>query len=287
MLRNIRDFVQAEDDGKSFFSAWRKTPTQTTGAGVWFDLSMSPGNPVPNYYAASPAIAVTLSQSVNGGIPHGGPAGPGEKKYLKQFTTLTVAAAATPLQMLLCDYLLFYPFVDMSVTDGQIMDNTVPLPRSTLGAGVRIMAVEVAGQSGVGNPQFFINYTNSDGVAGRQTPNVACNTQTVNGTIVTTDKAQNGAAGPFLPLQPGDTGVRSIDSVTFLTPDVGLIAFVLVKPIETVSILNITAPVERDPFKDFSKLPVIEDDAYLNLICCPQGNLANAPIHGTIATVWG
>jgi hypothetical protein len=52
-LRNISDLVAAEDEGRTFFSAWRKTPTQTTGAGIWFDLSMSPGNPVPNYYAAT------------------------------------------------------------------------------------------------------------------------------------------------------------------------------------------------------------------------------------------
>lgn len=286
-LRNISDLVAAEEAGQTFFSAWRKTPTQTTGAGIWFDLSMSPGNPVPNYYAASPNIAIALKQSTDGGIPHGGAVGPlGLKKYLKQITAMTVTASATPLQLLLCDYLLFYPFVDMSVTDPQAMDNTVTLPRSTSGKGVQIMAVEVAGQSGVGNPQFFVTYTNSDGVAGRQTPNVACNTQTVNGTIITTSAALNGSAGPFLPLQAGDRGVKSIDSVTFLAADVGLIAFVLVNPIENTSIRGVDAPVERTPLLDFMDLPVIEDDAYLNFICCPNNSLAGAPLHGTISTVW-
>jgi hypothetical protein len=285
-LRNVSDLVSAEDDGRVFFSAWRKTPTQTTGAGVWFDLSMSPGNPVPNYYAASPNIAIALKQSTDGGIPHGGNVAP-LKKHLKQFTVMTASAAATPLPMILCDYLLFYPFVDMSVTDEQLMDNTVTLPRTQSGAGVQIMPVEVAGQSGVGNPQFFVQYTNSAGVSGRRTPTVACNTQVVNGTIITGSPATNLSAGPFLPLQAGDSGVRRIESVTFLTGDVGLISFVLVKPVENTAIRTIDAPVERVPFTDFVDLPVIEDDAYLNVICCPQGNLAGAPLHGTVTTIWG
>ncbi len=285
-LRNISDLASAEDDGRSWFATWRKTPTQATGAGIWFDLAMSPGNPLPNYYAASPAIAVALKQSTDGGISHGSPVAP-LKKHLKQFTAMTVTAAAVPLPMILCDYLLFYPFVDMSITDEQFMDNTATLPRSTSGYGVRIMPVEVAGQLGVGNPNFYVRYTNSSGVSGRQTPNVSCNTQVVNGTIITSSPATGFSAGPFLPLQQGDVGIRSIDSVTFLTPDIGLISFVLVKPVDGVAMRTIDAPAERDPFLDFSKLPVIEDDAYLNLICCPQGSLSGAPIHGTITTIWG
>jgi hypothetical protein len=284
-LRNISDLVAAEEEGRVSFATWRKTPTQTTGAGVWFDLSMSPGNPVPNYYAASPNIAIAMRQSTDGGIPHGGAVAP-MVKHLKSMLAMTVTASAVPLPMILCDYLMFYPFVDMSITDPQAMDNTVTLPRSTSGRGVQIMPVEVAGQSGIGNPQFFVTYTNSDGVTGRQTPNVACNTQVVNGTIITSAQATNLSAGPFLPLQAGDKGVRAIESVTFITGDVGLISFVLVKPIENIAIRTIDAPAERIPFTDFLDLPVIEDDAYLNLICCPSGNLAGAPLHGTITTIW-
>ena len=284
-LRNVSDLVAAEEEGRSFFSTWRKTPTQTTGAGIWFDLAMSPGNPVPNYYAASPNIAIALAQSTDGGIPHGGAVSP-MKKHLKSFMAMTVTAAAVPLPMILCDYLLFYPFVDMSITDEQFLTNTVTLPRSVSGEGVRVMQVEVAGQSGVGNPRFRITYTNSDGVTGRVSPTVSCNTQVVNGTIITSSTATAASSGPFLPLAPGDKGVRKIESVTFVTGEVGLIAFVLVKPIENIAIRTIDAPAERVPFTDFCDLPVIEDDAYLNLICCPQSTLASAPIHGTIQTIW-
>jgi hypothetical protein len=283
-LLNVRDIAAAENDGAQWFTTWRKTPTQTTGSGIWFDLSMSPGNPVPNYYAAAPNASVALRQSTDGGIPHGGNVAP-LKKHLKQITALTVTATAVPLPLILCDYLMYYPFVDMSVTDEQVMTNVVTLPRYVNGSGVQIMPVEVAGQSGAGNPQFLVTYTNSAGVV-RQTSVVACNTQVVNGTIITSATNTAKSCGPFLPLAPGDSGVRNIQSVKFLTPDVGLISFVLVVPIENTSIRTIDAPVERNMPTDFAEMPVVEDDAYLNFICCPNGTLANASIHGTAQFIW-
>lgn len=289
-FRNWKSLIDAENAGQTFFSAWRKTPTQATGAGIWFDLSMSPGNPVPNYYAAAPNIAIRLAQSTDGGIPHGTNVGAGKAKYLKSLTVMSVTAAAVPMSYILCDYLLFYPFVDMSITDFQAFDNTVSLSRHTNGIGVQIMAVQVAGQSGVGNPQFLVTYTNSDGVAGRTTRAVASNTQLTNGTIINSQPNQvagtQAATGPFLPLQEGDKGVRSIDGITFLSPDVGLIALVLVNAVENIFQREITAPVERIPLTDFVDLPIIEDDAYLNLICCPNASLANVPLMGTIETIW-
>lgn len=287
---NWRNMIDADNGGQTFFSAWRKTPTQVTGAGIWFDLSMSPGNPVPNYYAAAPNVAIRLAQSTDGGIPHGTNVGAGRTKYLKSFTVMSVTAAAVPMSYILLDYLLFYPFVDMSITDYQTFDNTVGLSRHTNGLNNQIMAVEVAGQSGVGNPQFNVTYTNSDGVSGRSTGLVACNTQLVNGTIINSQPTQvvgkAGATGPFLPLQEGDKGVRRIDGITFLTPDVGLISLVLVNAVENIAQREITAPVERIPLTDFVDLPQIADDAYLGLICCPNASLSGVPLMGTIETIW-
>ena len=291
-LVNVQQLVDAENNGQSQFVTWRKTPTQATAAGIWFDMSMSPGNPVPQYYAASPTVSIALSRSTDGGIDHGGPvASKGYKKYLKQIMAMTVTAAAVPLPMILCDYLLFYPFMDMSITDYQPTTNTVPLPRNTSGSGNQIMVVEVAGQSGVGNPQFQITYTNDKGVTGRVTQVVACNTQTVNGTIINSQSTAvvnvRGATGPFMPLQQGDTGVQKIDGIQFLSSDVGLVSLVIVGPIENLAIRTIDAPAERVPVTDFIDLPIISDDAYLNLICMPNGSLSGAPIHGYAQFIWG
>jgi hypothetical protein len=280
---NIAKLIDAHEAGKTRTYSWRKVPTQTTASGIWFDLSLSPGNPNPNYYAATPLTSKRLTFTDDGGLYHG-PAVSPSSKYLRRFTALTVTTTAVPLPIVLCDYLLYYPFIDMSVTDPQDMIQGQTVPRYTTGAGVQMMAVEVASQ--IGGSQFTVTYTNQDGVAGRVTPTVTCNTQVSTGTIITTAPATAGCAGPFLPLQQGDSGVRSVQQVTFLTGDVGLITIVLVKPLATTTIYDITAAAEKDWFVDSAALPEIKDDAYLNLICLPSGTLASVQMLGTIEVVW-
>lgn len=280
---NVKSLVEAELCGQSSFYTWRKTPSVVTTSGIWFDLSMSPGNPVPQYYIGSIGVATPMKLSTDGGLYHRKDVSPA-KKYLREFTLLATSATPLPMAVELCDYLLFYPFIDEGTTDPQTLDNTLPLPRYTDGANVMIMAVSVAGRSGTGT--FIVNYTNQDGVAGRTTPTITENTVTSNGHIVSSQSNGVGFAGPFLPLQAGDTGVRSIESVTMLTADVGLFTLVLVRPLAKAQIRGIDAPVEIDYFKDQVQIPEIKDDAFLNLLVHPVGSLSAVAIHGTIKTVW-
>lgn len=285
---NVRELADAQDAGKYLYASFRKQATQATGAGVWFDLSMSPGNPAPNYYIGSPNVFVPLKQSTDGGIRHGGNVNSlGSKKFLRKLMAMTPTAAATPLPMKLLDYIGFYGFIDESVLDEQFLDNTTPLPRHADGVGVQMMPVVVAGHTG-GQP-FSVKYTNQDGVPDRVTPSVVMGTQFVNGTIL--HSMQAGAAypdtGPFLPLQAGDTGVKRVQSVTIGgVGDVGLFALVLVKPVASISLRGIDAPTEVDYLTDMASVPEIEDDAYLNFLTLPNGTLSGAPIIGVIETTW-
>lgn len=263
---------------------FRKRPTQVTVAGSWFDLSMSPGFPVPQYYAAAPLVATPLAQTADKGMYHGGNTAPA-KKYLRRSMAMTQTAGAVPLPMILCDYLLFYPFCDESVTEEQLMDNTLSLPRYQDGQGVQMMAVVVAAQ--VGGQTFSVRYTNQDGVAGRNTPLVRMNTVAINGSILTTAPATTLSGGPFIPLQAGDTGVRSIQGVTCTVEDVGLFTLVLIKPLAQMSIRGIDAPVEIDYIRNAGMtMPPIEDEAYLNLICCPAGSITGSQIMGSLEFTW-
>ena len=282
MPSNVREIVNAYEAGQYLIRTWRKVPTQTTASGIWFDLSMSPGNPVPQYYAATPLAATVLSRSTDGGLDHGPNVSP-STKYLRRFMAMTQTATAVPLPIYLLDYLMFYSFITMDVGT-QDLTNTNSLTRYTDGVGVEIMPVEVASQ--VGGAQFRVTYTNSSGVSGRVSPTVTCNTQVVNGTLITSAPNTAGCNGPFIPLADGDVGVRSIQQVEFLSGDVGLISLVLVKPIASLSIYDITAPVEVDYLIDQNIVPVIKDDAYLNMICHPSGTLASAPINGILETAW-
>lgn len=283
-FRTVAEASAAERDGYTRISTWRKSPAQVTGAGIWFDLSMSPGNPAPQYYAAAPMVAKAMSQSEDGGMYHGQPVSP-MTKQLRRFLGMTASAGAVPMPLQLLDYLLYYPFVDEGDTDVQSFVNVETLPRWTDGAGVQVMAVVVGGQTG--GQSFYLRYTNSDGVPDRLTPNITMNAQAVTGTLVSSSPALVGGSSPFLPLAPGDRGVRSIEEVQMNGADVGLFTLVLVKPLSPASLRGIDAPVEIDYFMSMPALPVIQDDAYINAICCPMGSLSGAALHGAITTVWG
>lgn len=283
-LSNVRQLVDAETEGRVRRYTWRKTPSQVTTAGFWFDLSMSPGNPPPKYwFDAPPAIAKAVSQSVDGGIFHGANVSP-QEKYIRLITSLTVTATALPMSMILCDYLLYYPSCDDSTTDAQVLDNTVTLPRYTDGKGVMAIAVSVAGRTG--GQQFFFTYTNSDGVAGRTSQTVTQNAAAAIGTVVTSATATQASGNPFIGLQVGDSGIRSIQSVTMLGADVGLFTLILVKPLAQTAIKEITAPYEKDLFVLGQSIPQVEDDAYLNFLCNPRGTLASTALIGDLKVIW-
>lgn len=284
MIRGIKELVDAELAGKERRYTWRKTPSQVTTAGLWFDLSMSPGRPVPKYwFDAPPATAKAVYYSTDGGLEHGGGVSPSEK-YLRLTTGIATAATALPLTMILCDYLLYYPSIDDSVLDEQIMDNTVTLPRYTDGEGVQVIAVSVAGRTG--GARFYFTYTNSEGVSGRVSQTCYQNSAAALGVLQNNGQNNNASANAFCGLQDGDSGVRSIDSVFMIDADVGLMTFILVKPLGTSVIREITAPVEKDYFMEAGVIPQIYDDAYLSFLCLPQGTLAATALMGDIKTIW-
>lgn len=283
-IYNYKSVVDAELDGKVRNYSWRKTPSQTTTAGLWFDLSMSPGNPPPKYwFDAPPGIAKTVTQSSDGGFFHGANVSP-EEKFLRMFTSRASVATALPMAMYICDYLLYYPSIDDSVTDPQLMDNTVTLPRYTDGKGVQVIAVSVAGRTG--GQQFYFTYTNQDGVSGRTSQTVTQNTAAAIGTIVTSATATQLSGNPFIGLQDGDSGVRQIDSVVMLGADVGLFSLILVKPLAQTTIKEITAPYEKDFLLMANSLPEVADNAYLSALCLPQGSLAATLLMGDMKVIW-
>jgi hypothetical protein len=188
------------------------------------------------------------------------------------------------MQMILCDYLLYYPSVDDSVLDEQIMDNTVTLPRYTDGEGVQVIAVSVAGRTG--NARFYFTYTNSEGVSGRVSQTVYQNSSSALGTLQANLQPTNSSASPFIGLQSGDSGVRSIDSLVMLDADVGLMTLILVKPLGTTIIRGIDAVTEKDYFLEAGLVPRIYDDAYLSFICLPGASVNTTALMGDIKVVW-
>jgi len=297
-VKSFNEILNAIDAGQSRIYTFRKAPTQTTAQGIWFDLSMSPGNPVPNYYAAAPGNwkSLTFSEGEvaprggDGGLFHGANVGSSYTKYLKSLMISgSAVTTTTPLSMILCDYVGYYPFIEM---DGTTTLGATTLTRYTTGAGLQIMPVEVAAQA-TGGATFYCTYTNQSGVTGRTTATAICNTQTSTGTIINSQATPTAGfpSGPFMTLQAGDTGVRAIESVVFTGTDIGLVTFVLVQPLATVALDAIASTIYSPMERDFAAMnafdmPVIVDDAYLNFICLPTGTLSGGQIYGTIETIW-
>lgn len=281
---NTKQLIDCELEGRVRQYVWRKTPSQASTAGIWFDLSMSPGNPPAQYFIGGILSATVLARSTDGGFQHGANVSP-STKYLRSVTAMTATATALPMPMILCDYLMVYPFVDMSLTDQQDMTNTNVLTRYTDGKGVQVMAVLT--NAGVGGQSFFFTYTNSDGVSGRVSQTVQMNAATAIGSIITSSVSTAVQSGnPFIGLQAGDTGVRSIESVTMLGADVGLFALVLVKPLLRTAVNEITAPYEKDALLIGGEIPRIYDDAFLGMLALPRGTLAATALVGDIKVIW-
>jgi hypothetical protein len=113
------------------------------------------------------------------------------------------------------------------------------------------------------------------------------NTATAIGSIITSDISTASRSGnPFIGLQDGDSGVRSIESVTMLGADVGLFALVLVKPLLWTAVNETTAPYEKDALLIGGEIPRIYDDAFLGFLALPRGTLAATALVGDIKVVW-
>ena len=282
-FKTIGEVVNAEMDGKVRNYTWRKTPSQTTITGLWFDTSMSPGMPAPQYYIGAITTATQLKQSTDGGLYHGANVSPSEK-FLRRMTTTANAVTALPMNTILCDYLLFYPFIDEGTTDPQTMTNVATLPRYTDGKGVQVMAIQT--NAGTGGQQFFFTYTNSQGVSGRTSQIVTMNTSTVIGNVIGSNRTVQNASNPFIGLQSGDDGVRYIEQVQMVGVDTGLFALVLVKPLAQHCFREITVPYEKDFLVPTTDLVRIYDDAFLGMLTLPLGSLAATVLTGDLKVIW-
>lgn len=286
---NIAAYVDAIRGGKVRTFGWRKTVTPTTLSGGWLDLSVMPGVPPPQFYATPPLVATQLiGVPGSDGLPVGANLGGTYQRFIHEFLIQTPTAIAAPIPFLICDFLMYYPFIDQGTNAPQPMTNNVSLPRYTSGDGVQMLPVLIFPQSALADT-FTVTYTNSAGVAGQVTPLITFNDMTYLGGAVTsaTTTAIPGRLGAFLPLQGADTGVQSIQSVQMTNgTDVGLFAIVLVRPLVDTMLREATAPVEECFLRDRSLLVQFYDGAYLGLLCQPSSNIATTQFFGLITTAW-
>lgn len=278
-VADVRDAALA---GKTHQAHFRKVPGAgfVTTASWWVDLSMTPGNPLPNYYASAPLVAATLDGFR--GIFHGDAKAPAEK-FLTELMLISPTAGFLG-EFRLLDYVLYYPFVDLDDTDTQVMDNSVTLPRYTDGEGLRAMLVVTNPTTGGGS--FTFDYVNQDGVQ-VTAPTQSYGVASANAGMLATSEVATAAGGQeFLRLANGDTGMRSVVSFTNLVSNGGLAALVLVKPLASALIAEASTPAEFSMLGPAMRPPRIYDGAFLNLICRCAASLASGTLAGRAAFAW-
>jgi hypothetical protein len=296
-FQTVKAWADSEGDGRSWLSFFRKVPSSTaTVAGQWFDYSTASGVPVPNYYASSPLVAATLEPEKGIFVPE-----QLTDRYLKSTTVMSAAASVTGTtnqnqQLMLLDYLLFYPFIDLDAAgEEQVMDNTVTLPRFEDGVGVQMMLVAQAPT--VGGGSFTVKYIDTDDV--EQTTAIQfCAAAQPSGALVSAVSAAAGLA-PFIPRVANGRGVKRIVSVTMNVANGGLAALVLVKPVEMSYAREECRRPTSSPTESYGDATEIERvrmragaprlaaGGFFGWIGnTPAGSLASAPLVGMIESFW-
>lgn len=282
-------------DGQFFRADWNKNflPTTAALAGEWHCLAKGTGNPsTGSIYNTGTNLAfqATSDSTANaGGIPHGGNVSPATKHILNA-SAFTAAVTVAPCILMLVDLLGFYRKSSVTTITAEATDNTITLPRYTNGAGVQAFIWNTNTTAmGAATPNFSIGYTNSAGTTSRATPATlpVGKTAGANGLVLYSGTGL-GKYGPFIPLQSGDSGIRSIQTIQNSTSYVsGEYSVGLCKPLLTLPITTLGVAAERDLVNQLPSMPKIEDGA--NLVWMMYSGAAtpvNSSIYGHLDIGW-
>jgi hypothetical protein len=188
----------------------------TAGSGGQsFTLWSRAGYPAAGSYDTT-LNGVALTAPVTGQIPFPNPVS--GNSYLARFQAQSQAVSDT---VILADRLWHNGGFTITSTSAQsITSPTWPardIAGSTNGDGV-LLAVEVSATVGAATPTITVSYTNQSGTAGRTATNI----------FTTGSGASAGVMYP-LSLQTGDTGVRSVQSLTlsasYVSGTINLVAY--------------------------------------------------------------
>jgi hypothetical protein len=174
----------------------------------------------------------------------------------------TAGGTTVPITLLLVDLLGCYARIDGNTGTAITLANSLTLPRYTTGAGVMAYSVVAPATTGGNAHNMLMTYTNQSNNGSRSLPQtVAATVSAVNSHIYHSGTSANNI-GPFLPLQGGDTGVRSVQSWQQTAANGTASTFtnlVLARPIMEIQLTTQFLLAERDLLNQFPSLPLIQE----------------------------
>lgn len=244
-------------NGKAISWEFVKTSSAPEAAGVWHTMWTAAGNPGAG---SAPATTPGTSYDDTAGSMFFADTSP-DTKHLVTFGAVSTQA----ITLMVYDRLVA---VNQSIaTTGDKAINSTSLPRYTSGVGV-FPFVEYSVASTAAGVYSLSSYTNQAGTGGR-----------VGAAVTPPAAAMNVGSMIWMPIEGGDSGVRSVETLNVNTAATGAtVNVVLCKPLAYVP-LPANTWVERDMVLQLTALPRVYDGASLALAFAATGT--------TAATVWG
>ena len=240
-ITSLDQLLAASNQLKSF----GKVSMTAKAAGTFQSLWTAAGLPAAGANPASLAMVIPTSATA-GALP-----------FVNPTTGLSYISKIGSSQQTIGTLILYDRIAHSSGLNGTLTTaqavNGAALTRHTTGEDVELF-LEVYTATGATASSVTISYTNSAGVAGRTTPAVAMQVTPVVGQMLP------------IPLQAGDTGIRSVQSVTLSasTATAGNFGITLVKRIAEIPITVAGTGVVLDPFA--LGFPQIANDACLSFM---------------------
>lgn len=128
-IQSIDNLISSISAGKTVRFDWNKiTGAAAYTAGRWYDIATLGGSPIATSYPGTSLVAQTF-QDLTGdgtsifGIPHNGDVST-DIKHLLNMAAWGTAATSVPSTLVLCDYLMAYPGINMNSNSPQTLINS-------------------------------------------------------------------------------------------------------------------------------------------------------------------
>lgn len=280
--------ISAITAGQRLPLPWSKNATTAPAATTWYSLWPVGGQPAAGTWVANNLTFNRTTDATLGALYHGGNVSTNVKSLL--YMMGNASAGAPPPLLMLVDQVGYYGPLSQSATLQNLTNTTAPDRYVTAGqSGLQAVVVCTAVGGATASNITALAYTNQAGTGSRAMPtstvvavtvSAAAPTTTLGARVVTT------VAGPFLPLQQGDTGMISIQSITFSAANTGSYAIHMVRPLAMLPLATANVPSERDLVMQIANLERVYDGACLTwLVYFPTAT--GATILGETDVAWG
>lgn len=267
------DFLSCALRGKYQRIIVQKLLGSTSTNRVWYSTWISDGQPTTGSYGSvGLANGRVCNQSTSGAIIFA-TASSGNSLYLLNCSIITNTASSILSFNSLVDRISDCTILHSSST-GTItgLDATSRLgPATGRGDGAQIF-IEVQSTLSAGSNTFQLQYTNQNGIAGRLTPQFS--------TVAARGNANVATNTLYIPLQNGDTGVRSIQAITQSAGTAtGQMTICLVKQLYENNLVILGSMVSKDTITDIHQLPPVYNDSCLMFLNVTHTAGGNRPIY--------